>query len=154
MKRALVTVVIAAVSLGLLAWLNRSMIFHADASMTVPDVTGLPLTKATDELAAVGLFPGTLEAYEDTSPVGTVLQQNVAPGTQAVADTPVALELSAGPSPQPNNAKLVVVGRACDVQATPPPSGRPGCPDGPLFAPFLLNPPASPSPAPSPTPAS
>jgi len=153
MKRAIVTVVVAAASLGLLAWLNRSMIYHADPSLTVPDVTGLPLTRATAELAEVGLSPGTLEAYEDASPIGTVLQQNVAPGSQAVPDTPVALVVSAGTDPQPNDAKLVVVGRACDVEASPPPSGRPGCPSGPLFATFLMNPPASPSPAPSPSPA-
>jgi PASTA domain-containing protein len=151
MKRVIVTVVIAAVSLGALVWLNRSMIFEANTSLTVPDVTGMPLVRANTKLHRSELLTGTLEAIEDKAPVGTVLQQNVQPGTQAVPTTPVALIVSAGPDPKPNDAKLVIVGRQCDVQATPPPPGRPKCPHAPLYAAFLFNPPVSPSPAPSPS---
>jgi PASTA domain len=153
MKRVIVTVLIAAVSLGALAWLNRTLIYQADATLIVPDVTGMSLQRANAKLNDAELMTGTLLAYEDGSPVGTVLQQNIAPGTQAVPITPVALVVSAGPDPQPNDEKLVVVGRGCDVQATPPPSGRPECSNGPLYAEFLYNPPSSPSPAPSPSPA-
>jgi hypothetical protein len=154
MKRAIVTFLIAGVSLGALALLNRTLIYQPNTNLIVPDVTGMSLQRANAKLNEAELITGTLVAYEDGSPVGTVLQQNVAPGTQAVPSTPVALVVSAGSDPQPNDEKLVVVGRGCDVQATPPPSGRPGCSNGPLYAEFLFNPPSSPSPAPSPSSAS
>jgi hypothetical protein len=152
MKRSVITtVVVAVLALAGLFGLNRRLQDPANGGLPVPDVTGLSLSKANEALHARELLTGPIQAIANDARTGTVLQQSVAPGTQALPTTPVNLIVSAGPNPQPDERKRVTVGGTCEVMATPPPKGKP-CIGAPLMVPLLASLPTSTSPTPTPTP--
>lgn len=68
----------------------------APACCTVPDVRGLDLEEALHALDEAGLGPGSVEYEESEEDVGTVLDQDPAPGSSASPDDGVALVLSEG----------------------------------------------------------
>ncbi|NLE11750.1 MAG: PBP1A family penicillin-binding protein [Actinobacteria bacterium] len=63
--------------------------------VTVPDLVGLDITVAREELARVGLVAGEYNVADEASP-GTVISQQPAPGDPLPAGTEVALSISLG----------------------------------------------------------
>ncbi len=72
------------------------------ADRPVPDVVGRSLDAASFELGQAGLTLGEVALADDpTVPVGAVVSADPSPGTDVAIETPVALVLSAGPTPVP-----------------------------------------------------
>ncbi len=62
----------------------------------VPDLTGMPLDQAREELRRAGLQPGRIQQVEaEGEAVGTVLGQNLNPGERVRLGTPVDLRVAA-----------------------------------------------------------
>lgn len=110
--------------------------------VAVPDLRGMTLDRAGDEVAGAGLSPGTIDyatVDESVTPSGTVLSQDPVPGALVAPGTKLDIVLAQGP---PGAAAVVAEvtqpaeteassGDATDdsgagaVGATPPPSDPP-----------------------------
>lgn len=74
----------------------------AEENATVPDLRGMTLERAGDEVKAVGLAPGTVSfavVDESVTPSGTVLSQDPLPGAVAQKGSTVNIVLAQGPQP-------------------------------------------------------
>ena len=72
--------------------------------ITVPNLAGLTMVDASRILAGLRLFVAQVDSVTSPSPVGTILRQAPAPGTELVRDRQVRLWVSAGPSRVPGPA--------------------------------------------------
>ena len=71
------------------------------SSVTLPDFTGMELTRVAQELERLGLKMGaTWPEYNSHYPPGTVIDQNPQPGIQLEQGSAVGLVYSQGPPPQ------------------------------------------------------
>ncbi len=71
------------------------------SSVTLPDFTGMELTRVAQELERLGLKMGsTWPEYNSNYPPGTVIDQNPQPGIQLEQGSSVGLVYSQGPPPQ------------------------------------------------------
>ena len=68
--------------------------------VTIPDVTGLTLAEATQEIEGAGLVlnQSIREENSDDYPAGTVIQQNPQPGGETSVGASITLTVSTGPS--------------------------------------------------------
>ncbi|MBQ7876014.1 MAG: PASTA domain-containing protein [Clostridia bacterium] len=66
------------------------------AMVTVPDITGLGESEAEEKLVANGLHLGDITEIESSLPVGTVIKQSIAQGTEVEMDTIVDIVISSG----------------------------------------------------------
>jgi len=73
-------------------------IFISSGRLTVPDVTGLPLTDAQQKLEASG-FKVEIQRVASSRPKGFVLSQNPVAGVTAASGTTVKLTASSGAKP-------------------------------------------------------
>jgi hypothetical protein len=89
------------------------------SQVVAPNVTGLPLSQAVAVLGTLGLRidEENLRAIANDSVRGTVVAQDVWPGSRIDAGRAVDLVLSAGLHPHaiPNRGRLVVVGGTCEL---------------------------------------
>lgn len=67
--------------------------------ITVPDVAGLTQAAAEAAIAGAGLNSSATTAFSDTVPVGVVISQTPAAGTDVASGSVVSLVVSAGPAP-------------------------------------------------------
>ena len=92
---------VAAAIIGVLIWVALTMPREGqlpDASVTVPDLVGLPVAEAQGQLDEVGL-PWKVETEESADkPVDEVLRTNPPAGASVAHDQVVTLTISAGPS--------------------------------------------------------
>ncbi len=65
--------------------------------VTVPDLTGMPVSQAWTVLIGAGLMVSVAEESSDTVPVGQVIRQTPAAGIQVALGTQVGLTVSSGP---------------------------------------------------------
>jgi len=63
----------------------------------VPDVSGMPLDHATEQLTQAGFTVKTTEDYSDTVPDGDVITTEPEPGTFVAPGSPITLVVSKGP---------------------------------------------------------
>ncbi|MFP5297676.1 MAG: Stk1 family PASTA domain-containing Ser/Thr kinase [Actinomycetota bacterium] len=97
-RRAGAYVAIALVSLllfGLLAWLIASNLFGGGDPVQVPDVVGMDIERARDEIEEVGLDV-SVEEKNSNKPEGEVLKQDPEAGETAEEGDTVLLTVSAG----------------------------------------------------------
>ncbi len=66
------------------------------AMVKVPNITGLGESEAEEKLAANGLHLGDITEVASSSPVGTVIKQSIAHGTEVEMDTIVDITISSG----------------------------------------------------------
>ena len=68
--------------------------------VTIPDVTGLTLAEATQEIEGAGLVldQSIREENSDDYPAGTIIQQNPRPGGETSVGASITLTVSTGPS--------------------------------------------------------
>lgn len=115
----------------------------ASAELAVPDLRGMTLERAEDEIEAAGLKQGSLEyaiVEESTTPSGTVLTQDPVPGALVPAGAVVDIVLARGPEPEPEEPDASEVaasekpleqtstgsGQPPAAQQPPPPLPEPG----------------------------
>jgi RHS repeat-associated protein len=80
---------------------NLVVSLGAAPSGTVPDVVGQSQTSATGDVIAAGFIPGVITGRNSgTVPLGIVLAQSPAAGTQATSGSPIDLIVSLGPPPE------------------------------------------------------
>ncbi|MDO8588139.1 MAG: protein kinase [Armatimonadota bacterium] len=78
-------------------WISRGSRF-----VRAPDVAEMTEDKARTEITDSGLIVGSsARAYSETVPLGSVVKQSPAPGTQLERGQPVKLTVSMGPEPKP-----------------------------------------------------
>ncbi len=66
------------------------------AMVKVPNITGLGESEAEEKLVASGLHLGDITEVESSMPVGTVIKQSIASGTEVEMDTIVDIVISSG----------------------------------------------------------
>ena len=72
--------------------------FFGVGSAEIPSLEGLTREEAQERLAGSGLTLGEVsEAPSDSTPTGTVVEQDPQAGTSAQLETPVNITLSSGP---------------------------------------------------------
>ncbi|HET6499099.1 MAG TPA: Stk1 family PASTA domain-containing Ser/Thr kinase [Coriobacteriia bacterium] len=91
--------VLAVAGVGV-AW--AAGVFESTPPIVVPDVSGMTLEEASDELAALELTVGPVtERTDETVEAGRVVEQDPGPDTEVEAGTEVSLVLSLGPDVSP-----------------------------------------------------
>lgn len=74
----------------------RLLVSNGPAEVAIPNAVGISETQARDRLAGAGLQAKVFEVFSETGPVGVVVAQSPAAGTQAAAGSPVRLNVSKG----------------------------------------------------------
>jgi beta-lactam-binding protein with PASTA domain/predicted Ser/Thr protein kinase len=128
------------------ARLGKGGIIHVVVSAgsgVVPDVRGMPLAEAKQQLGAAGLRVGGMRyTYDPATPSGMIASQSAQPSAHVGASTPVDLVISQGPAPAP-----------ASPQPAPAASPQPAPAGSPQPAPAGSPQPPSSQPAPEPAPA-
>ena len=110
-RRLIILLVILLVALGIIAFfLFRSVL---TSKVSVPTVTELPVSVATQTLKNDGLAVGTTSFETNSKPKDIVLSQNPTPGTSVNKDSTVDLVVSNGP-----NIPIVTVPSVTNQQLT------------------------------------
>ena len=89
-------------------------------NVSVPNVAGLPVAEAEQELKDIGLTPEPVDAYDATVPADMVISQSPPSGASVAPGTPIVLLVSQGPAPAGAETVEVpnVVGKALSDATT------------------------------------
>ncbi len=86
-------------------------------TVTVPDLTGMLVQQAADKLEQIGLTVGeTTERYSSEIQKDKVIRQSHAPGTVVEKGWPIALIISKGPEPAPEEQPIESLGPSEEQQ--------------------------------------
>src|SRR5262245_2255448 len=92
----------------------------APASVTVPNVVNMTQANASAAITVAGLTVGTVRTSSSpTVPSGSVISQNPAGGSSALAGSAVSLVVSTGPAPAGPAAQVTVFADGAGTQTTP-----------------------------------
>src|SRR5262249_35101155 len=92
----------------------------APASVTVPNVVNMTKANASAAITGAGLTVGTGRSASSASvPSGSVISQNPAGGSSALAGSAVSLVVSTGPAPAGPAAQVTVFADGAGTQTTP-----------------------------------
>lgn len=98
---AVVAVLLLLAGVGVLLATSADKDVVASSEVAVPDLRGMTLDRAGEEVLAAGLQPGTVTyavVEESVTPSGTVLSQDPLPGALVDPDTAMDIVLARGPA--------------------------------------------------------